>query len=85
MPEGQEARNYLLKITYKIIEIHSMTFDYALAKIYKIVDLSSDDIYVGSTCEPTLACRLACHVRDYKSWKKCKHNYITYIVQDFRK
>jgi hypothetical protein len=27
-------------------------------------------VYIGSTCEPTLAKRLANHVKNYKQWKK---------------
>ena len=38
--------------------------NYQLGKIYKIVDLDSNKCYVGSTCEPTLARRLANHVSD---------------------
>ena len=44
--------------------------DYQLGKIYKIVDNTNGNIYVGSTCEPTLARRLSKHVSDYKCWKK---------------
>jgi len=38
---------------------------YQRGKIYKIVDNTTDNIYIGSTCEPTLARRLAKHVGDY--------------------
>ena len=44
--------------------------DYQLGKIYKIVDNTNKNIYVGSTCEPTLARRLAKHVNTFKDWKK---------------
>lgn len=42
--------------------------DYSKGKIYRIT--SGNLIYIGSTCEPTLAKRLAKHVNDYKLWKK---------------
>ena len=35
--------------------------DYKLAKIYKIVCRITGEVYVGSTCEPTLARRLSAH------------------------
>ena len=44
--------------------------DYGLGKIYKIVDYTNDNIYVGSTAEPTLARRLAGHRSSYKYWLK---------------
>jgi hypothetical protein len=49
--------------------------NYANGKIYKIV--GSGMTYYGSTCEPTLARRLAGHVGKYKSYKAGKHNYVT--------
>lgn len=33
--------------------------NYSFAKVYKIVDNTNGNIYVGSTCEPTLARKLA--------------------------
>jgi hypothetical protein len=57
-----------------------MPVDYRLAKIYKIESLNPDDesdIYIGSTCEPTLARRLAKHVSDYIRWKNGKKHFIT--------
>jgi hypothetical protein len=42
--------------------------NYQLGKIYKIVDNTSDKIYIGSTCEPTLARRLAKHTSNYKDY-----------------
>jgi hypothetical protein len=51
--------------------------NYQLAKIYKIVSNITNEIYVGSTCEPTLARRLAKHVGCYKHYLKGKFNYIT--------
>lgn len=52
-----------------------MPINYQLGKIYKIT--SGDLTYIGSTCEPTLAKRLANHVRDYKRWKVGKIRFVT--------
>jgi len=46
--------------------------DYQRGKIYKIT--SGELTYIGSTCEPTLAKRLANHVSGYKRWKSGKFN-----------
>ena len=43
-------------------------------KIYKIVCNITDECYIGSTTEPTLARRLAGHVSNYKRWKLGKHH-----------
>ena len=51
--------------------------NYQDAKIYKIVNYENDDVYIGSTTEPTLARRLSGHVRDYKSYLDGKYNYVT--------
>jgi hypothetical protein len=51
--------------------------DYQLAKIYKIVCNITCDVYIGSTCEPILARRLAGHVSNYKSYLNGKCNNIT--------
>lgn len=51
--------------------------NYQLGKIYKIVDNTNDNIYIGSTCEPTLARRLSGHVRKYKYYLKGLCNFIT--------
>jgi hypothetical protein len=51
--------------------------NYNLAKLYKIVDNTTDAIYIGSTCEPTLARRLAGHVAHYKRYLLGKGHYIT--------
>ena len=45
-----------------------MPINYKQGKIYKIVDNTSDKIYIGSTCEPTLARRLEGHVSHHKSY-----------------
>jgi predicted GIY-YIG superfamily endonuclease len=47
--------------------------DYSLAKIYKIIDNTNNNIYIGSTCEPTLARRLAKHLGNYKHYLKTKN------------
>ena len=57
-----------------------MPVDYQLAKIYKIEPLNPDhesDVYIGSTCEPSLAHRMAGHRRNYKRWQEGKHNNLS--------
>jgi hypothetical protein len=54
-----------------------MPINYQLGKVYKIVDNTNDQCYVGSTCEPILARRLASHVSKYKSFLNEKQNYVT--------
>ena len=49
--------------------------NYQLGKIYKIV--SGDLTYIGSTCEPTLARRMAGHKTRYDSWKAGKTRFVT--------
>ena len=49
--------------------------DYSRGKIYKIT--SGEMTYIGSTCEPTLAKRLANHVKCYKSWLNTQQYYTT--------
>jgi hypothetical protein len=51
--------------------------DYQLGKIYKIVCNVTGKVYYGSTCEPTLARRLAKHVGEYCCYKKGSKHYIT--------
>jgi len=46
--------------------------DYQLGKIYRIVCNTTGLNYYGSTCEPTLARRLAGHWGDFKLWKNGK-------------
>jgi hypothetical protein len=50
---------------------------YSKAKIYKIVDNTSRKVYVGSTCEDTLAKRLSKHVDSYKRHLKGNYNNVT--------
>lgn len=51
--------------------------DYQKGKIYKIV--SGDLVYIGSTCEPTLARRLAFHVSAHKQFKQGNYRHTTSI------
>ena len=51
--------------------------NYQLGKIYKIVDNTNSNVYIGSTCEPTLAKRLAKHVGNFRSWSKGKSNFMS--------
>ncbi len=51
--------------------------NYSLGKIYKIVDNTNNNIYIGSTCEPTLARRLASHRTNYNNYLKEKNNFTT--------
>jgi hypothetical protein len=46
--------------------------NYQLGKIYKIVCNRTGSTYYGSTCEPTLARRLAGHKGSYRKWKNGK-------------
>ena len=50
--------------------------DYQLGKIYKIVDNTNNNVYIGSTCK-TLKQRLSGHVSDYKRYLKGKYCYVT--------
>ena len=51
--------------------------NYQLGKIYKIVCNISDECYIGSLCQPTLAMRLTKHVASYKRWKLGKESKVT--------
>ena len=53
-----------------------MNTNYQNGKIYKIVDNSSDMIYIGSTCK-TLQQRLKSHQKDYKLYKSGKFAFMT--------
>jgi hypothetical protein len=48
---------------------------YQRGKVYAIICLKTGRRYVGSTCEPTLAKRLAQHVRDNKQCLKGKTKF----------
>ncbi len=47
------------------------------AKIYKIVCDTTGLVYYGSTCEPTLARRLAKHVGCYKAYINGNYHFVT--------
>ena len=50
---------------------------YQRGKIYKIVDNTDGNQYIGSTCEKSLSHRLAKHVSSYKNWSNGgKANYM---------
>ena len=51
--------------------------NYKQGKIYKLVDNTNGNIYVGSTCQTTLAQRLSEHVSKYKMHMNGKYNYVT--------
>ena len=56
---------------------------YANGKIYAIICRKTQRRYVGSTCEPTLAKRLAQHVQDFKNWKEGKVYFSSFdIIKD---
>jgi hypothetical protein len=51
--------------------------NYQDGKIYKIVCNITDECYIGSTTQPTLARRLTGHMTGYKSWKEGKSKKVT--------
>jgi hypothetical protein len=51
--------------------------DYQQGKIYKIECNVTGKVYIGSTCEPILARRLAGHITSYKRYLNGKFNYIS--------
>ena len=51
--------------------------NYENGKIYKLVCNTTGLVYIGSTCEPQLARRLAGHVGSYKLYKSGKGHYVT--------
>ena len=53
--------------------------NYQDGKIYKIVFNITDECYIGSTCEPTVARRLAGHVKSYIEYGK-QVNIIKLVV-----
>jgi hypothetical protein len=56
--------------------------NYQLRKIYKIVDNTNGNIYIGSTCEPTLARRLSQHCGEYRFYlnKEIKKNVTSFQI-----
>jgi hypothetical protein len=56
---------------------------YANGKVYAIICRKTDRRYIGSTCEPTIAKRLAQHVKSFKQWKEGKRYFSSYdIIKD---
>ena len=53
---------------------------YQRGKIYKIVDNTNENIYIGSTCEPKLARRLAKHRGHYIEYLDGKRNHVTSFI-----
>lgn len=51
--------------------------NYQNGKIYRIDCNITGEIYIGSTCQPTVAKRLAKHVNTFKTWKKTGKGFIT--------
>jgi len=51
--------------------------NYQDGKSYKIVCNITDECYIGSTTQPTLARRLTGHITGYKSWKEGKNKKVT--------
>jgi len=51
--------------------------DYQQGKIYKIECNVTGKVYIGSTCEPILARRLAGHIKNYKRYLNGKSNYVS--------
>lgn len=50
---------------------------YQRGKIYKIVSFQTDEVYVGSTCEPYLCNRLSKHRCNYRAYQRGKYHYVT--------
>jgi len=55
--------------------------NYNEGKIYKIVCNVTGEVYIGSTCMPTLAKRLAEHRNGFKRWKEGKNKKHTRSFQ----
>ena len=51
--------------------------NYQEGKIYKIVCNVTGLVYIGSTCEPILARRLAGHRKTYNNYLNDKYNFVT--------
>ena len=51
--------------------------NYKLGKIYRLECNITGLVYVGSTCEPTLAKRLTKHVAAYSYYLKGNRNYVS--------
>ena len=57
-----------------------MPQDYSNGKIYKIVSPSTGLVYIGSTCQKTLAQRLGSHRKSFRSWKIHKNISTGYMT-----
>ena len=51
--------------------------DYKKGKIYKIECQETNRIYIGSTCQPTVAGRLRGHVQSLRYYKNGTHSYVS--------
>ena len=51
--------------------------NYALGKIYKIESKTCTQIYIGSTCEPTLAIRMGKHMSKFRQYLKGSYHHVT--------
>ena len=51
--------------------------NHQLGKIYKLVDNTNGNVYIGSTCKPYLSSRLAQHKNDYKRYLIENYHYVT--------
>ena len=72
-----------------------MPTSYQNGKIYQIVCNVTGEIYIGSTCQPTIEKRLAKHITSFKSYKKGvggyttsfrileNNNYNIYLIENF--
>ena len=47
------------------------------SKIYKIVDNTSDKVYIGSTCQKYISQRLQGHVKNYKRFVNGQHHFVS--------
>jgi len=53
-----------------------MPIDYTHSKIYKIIDNTNGNIYIGSTTQ-SLSQRLGHHTRNYKNYCNGKYNFVS--------
>jgi len=51
--------------------------DYQNGKIYRLDCNITGEVYIGSTCQPTVAKRLAHHVSSFKQWKKTSKGFLS--------
>jgi len=75
-------KNKLFKNKTIYISRKQYMVNYQLGKIYKIVDNTNGNIYIGSTCEPTLARRLSQHCGEYRFYlnKEIKKNITSFQI-----